>query len=312
MSFQLQTPVALLCFNRPKETARAMARIRTARPPRLHVIADAAREGRTEELALCAEVRKIATDVDWPCDLTTDFAAQNMGCFQRISSGLSKAFATNDQLIVIEDDCEPDVSFFRFCEILLERYHGDDRVFSISGDNFQTEGSRTPYSYYFSQIFHCWGWASWREQWNTIDFSMNIWPELRDGGWLFDALGDADAVAHYKLAFEQTYKRQNNSWAYRAALSSLVQGKVNILPSVNLVQNIGFGADATHTGAATPAHNAPAAKNMFFPLLHPPHMIVDRRADRATFHRLGGGGVGRWKRLAKDVFRQINIDLKRT
>lgn len=309
MSFQLQTPVVLLCFNRPKETARVMERIRVARPPRLHVVADAPRDGRPDDQALCDEVRKIATQIDWPCDLITDFSDQNMGCFLRVSSGLTKAFASSDELIIVEDDCVPDPSFFRFCETLLERHRGDDRVFAISGDNFQTGASRTPYSYYFSQIFHCWGWASWRQQWQSVDLSMSAWPELRDGNWLSDALGDPDAVAYYRLAFEQTYTRKNNSWAYRAALSSMAQGKVNILPSVNLVQNIGFGTDATHTGVS-PAHNAPGAASIKFPLSHPPYMIVDRQADRATFARMNGGGSA-LKRLAKGTLRRLNIDIRR-
>lgn len=310
MSFQLQTPVALLCFNRPTETAKAMERIRAARPPRLHVIADAPRQNRPEDQGLCAEVRKIATQIDWPCDLITDFADQNLGCFRRVSSGLTKAFASSDELIIIEDDCVPNLSFFRFCEILLERFRGDDRVFAISGDNFQAGPPRTPYSYYFSQIFHCWGWASWRQQWQSVDLSMSAWPELRDGGWLCDAFGDPSMANYYRQAFEQTYTRKNDSWAYRAALSSLTQGRVNILPNTNLVQNIGFGEDATHT-AARPAHNAPRAGSMNFPLTHPPHIIIDRQADRATFTQMTAGGGSVLKRLAKDTLRRLNLDVRR-
>src|SRR6266567_8289682 len=107
MSFQLETPVALLCFNRPQETTQVMARIRAARPPRLYVIADAPRSDRPEDGPLCAAVRAIATAVDWPCELIADFADKNLGCGLRVSGGLTKAFASDAELIILEDDCVP-------------------------------------------------------------------------------------------------------------------------------------------------------------------------------------------------------------
>ena len=137
---------------------------------------------------------------------------------------------------------------------------------------------------------------------------MKLWPTLRDGNWLEDALADPDAVSYFRRAFDQTYMGQNSSWAYRASFSSLAQNKVNILPSVNLVQNIGIGADATHTRTG-PAHSAPPADSIAFPLLHPDHMIVDRRADRATFIKLNGGSGSTLRRLAKSTLRRMNIDV---
>lgn len=282
----LRTPIVLLCFNRPAKTEAVMRTIRAARPHRLYVVADGARAGVAGEAENCAAVRRIATEVDWPCEVLTDFAPQNLGCFRRVSSGLSWAFGQSEELIILEDDCVAQPDFFAFCDELLERYRQDERIFAISGDNFQKGPPRSQDSYYFSQIFHCWGWASWRRAWQSVDMAMTQWPRLREGGWLEDALADPGLVDYFTRAFDDTYHGRNSSWAYRASFASLVQGRINVLPKVNLVRNIGLDDDATHT--AGQAHMERTAGRLEFPLRHPGAFIVDRKADGATF----GQGTG--------------------
>ncbi len=294
MTEPLRTPIVLLCFNRPAKTQAVMQTIRAARPRRLYVVADGARADVAGEAENCAAVRRIATDVDWPCEVLTDFAPQNLGCYRRVSSGLSWAFDQSEELIVLEDDCLADSDFFAFCGELLERYRNDERIFAISGDNFQKAPPRTQDSYYFSRIFHCWGWASWRRSWRSVDMEMTQWPQLRNAGWLEDALADRDLADYFTRAFDDTYHGRNSSWAYRASFSSLVQGRINILPNVNLVRNIGLGDDATHTVGQ--GHMERAAGKLDFPLRHPGSFIVDRRADSATFAHNRPGILGRAKR----------------
>ncbi len=301
MTYIVRTPVVLLCFNRPEETARALRAIRAARPAKMYVIADGPRTAIAGEAERCAEVRRLATTPDWPCEVLTDFATENMGCRRRVSSGLTWAFAQSEELIILEDDCVAHLDFFRFCDELLMRYRDDARVFAISGDNFQKGPPRTANSYYFSQIFHCWGWASWRRSWNSVDLEMTDWPAVRDGGWLHDSLADRGLVNYFSRAFEETFRGLNSSWAYRASFSSLSQGRVNILPHCNLVNNIGFGPDATHTQNAD--HVARETAGLGFPLVHPSYVIADRDADRKTFsgpsRSFGTRVAGRLRRLLK-------------
>jgi len=296
MNSPLRVPIVLLCFNRPEKTRAVMKTIRAARPGRLYVVADGPRPGVTGETELCAQVRRIATDVDWPCEVFTDFAPQNLGCYRRVSSGLTWAFGQSEELIVLEDDCIAHPDFFVFCDQLLERFRGDARIFAVSGDNFQRSSSRGQDSYYFSRIFHCWGWASWRRSWQSVDLEMKDWPALRDGGWLESAFADQGLAAYFARAFEETYYGKNDSWAYRAAYSSLAHGRLNILPSFNLVSNIGFGPDATHTQAAP--RLARPVEGLTFPLTHPRFFIVDRHADGVTF-------AGPRRSLVRRVLRRL-------
>lgn len=154
IDWRLTTPVAFLVFNRPDTTIRVFEEIRRARPPKLLVVADGARADRPGEAEKCAQVRAIVEQVDWECGVLKNYADDNMGCKRRISSGLDWVFANVEEAIILEDDCLPHPSFFRFCEELLRRYRDDERVMMISGDNFQFGKKRTDYSYYFSKYPH--------------------------------------------------------------------------------------------------------------------------------------------------------------
>ena len=118
----LSTPVVFFIFNRPQETAQVWQAIRTTRPARLYIVSDAPRPGVAGEASRVQECRKIAESIDWPCQVETDYAVQNLGCGARISSGLNKVFSREERAIILEDDTVPEPSFFRFCETLLERY----------------------------------------------------------------------------------------------------------------------------------------------------------------------------------------------
>ena len=116
---RLETPVALIVFNRPEPTRRVFAAIAKARPSRLLLIADGPRPDRQRESNQCAEVRNIVSAVDWPCQVQADFADENMGCRRRVISGLDWVFSQVEEAIILEDDCVPDPSFFPFCSELL-------------------------------------------------------------------------------------------------------------------------------------------------------------------------------------------------
>ena len=152
----LQAPALFLVFNRPDTTARVFEALRAARPARLYVAADGPRPNREGEAARCDDVRRIATQVDWPCKVTTLFRDRNLGCRIGVSTAIDWFFEHEEEGIVLEDDCLPSTSFFPYCAELLARYRHDERVMCVSGDNFQLGREVTQYSYYFSRNIHCW------------------------------------------------------------------------------------------------------------------------------------------------------------
>ncbi|NWF78821.1 MAG: class I SAM-dependent methyltransferase [Chloroflexi bacterium] len=277
---QLDVPVVLFLFRRPALTARVFAAIARARPRRLFLVADGPRPDRPAEAAACAAARAVVRQVDWPCTVTHDYAETNLGLPARFETALAAVFAAVDQAIILEDDCLPSASFFRFCAELLARYADDPRVMAISGDRFTPIGVAA--SYAFSRYPHCVGWATWRRAWRLYDGAMADWPRLRATPWLNTIVRDRRATRHWRATFDTVYARQIDSWAYRWTYSCWRHGGLTALPAVNLVQNIGFGVDSTHThNPDSPIANLPAGE-LDFPLRHPPAVTPDDRSDART------------------------------
>ncbi len=174
-----ETPVVLFVFNRPHTTRRVFEAIAQVRPARLLLVADGPRQDKAGEAEACQQVREIVSHVDWPCDVSTNFAESNLGCQERVISGLDWVFSLVEEAIILEDDCLPDLSFFPFCQELLERYRGDSRIAYITGTNLVEKYLNTDESYFFSQIGGIWGWATWRSEWQRYDRHLEDWPELR-------------------------------------------------------------------------------------------------------------------------------------
>lgn len=272
----LQSPVAMFLFNRPETTTRVFNAIRQARPTRLLLIADGPRLGHASDTERCAAARAVVGAVDWDCEVETEYAASNLGLKRRVETGLDWVFQRVEAAIILEDDCLPGAHFFAFCDELLPRYAAEEQVLSISGNAFKRGGPGA--SYYFSRYTFIWGWATWRRAWQGHDPAMSDWPALRDSGWLNDALGDDTAASYWAYLFDKTLALQN-TWDYAWTLSSWRRQGLSVVPVANLVSNIGYGVEATHTRQADDFANQPV-EALTFPLRHPPVIERDTEADR--------------------------------
>lgn len=281
--WQLKTPVAFIIFNRPDTTERVFEKIRQSKPPKLLIVADGPRGDRPGEVNKCASARAVIERVDWDCEVLKNYSNVNMGCKQRVSSGLNWVFDTVEEAIILEDDCLPHPTFFRFCEELLEKYRYDERIGMISGDNFQFGRKRTIYSYYFSHFNHIWGWASWRRAWQEYDINMKLWPKINEGEWLLDILGDKITVKSWKQIFESVYQGKIDTWDYQWTFACWMNNFLTLLPSVNLISNIGFGIASTFTIDNNDKRANLSIQEMHFPLYHPPYIIRDTKADKFTY-----------------------------
>lgn len=278
----MRTPVVLIIFKRPNTTEKVFEAIRQAKPPKLFVIADGPRADRSGEAENCEATRAIIEQVDWNCEVITNFSDVNLGCRLRVSSGLDWVFSQVEEAIILEDDCLPHPTFFQFCDELLDKYRDDNRIMVVAGNNFQYGRVRNQDSYYFSRYNHCWGWATWRRAWQHYDHEMKLWPKIRDEDWLRDILLELSAVKFWQNIFQYTYEKKINSWAYAWTFSCWIQNGLSILPNVNLVSNIGYSLDATHT-----VNNYNNFANMpvvpiDFPLQHPLFIIRNSQADFFT------------------------------
>ena len=295
--------VALFIYNRPEATQRIFSCIRKAKPKKLFLVADGSNSTRQEDERKCAEARKVTEAVDWDCQVFRNFSVENMGCKRRISSGISWVFNYVDQVIILEDDCLPDSSFFRFSQELLDRYHQDARIMAISGNNFQFGRSKYKEdSYYFSRYPHCWGWATWKRAWSYYDVDMCLWPQAKEEGWLQSILSDSAAVRYWEHKFQQTYAGNIDTWDYAWTMACWFQNGLCILPKDNLVSNIGFGTDGTHHTHGRSPFSCMPTKPVTFPLNHPSVVIRNTLADQFT-QSYQFGLVARSRRKLRSIFR---------
>jgi len=287
MIYNKSIPVALFVFNRPHLTAKVFERIRAARPEKLLVIADGPRPARPDDVQLCRATREIVGSPDWPCQLMTNFADENLGCRRRVSSGLDWAFQECSEAIILEDDCIPCPSFFGFCSEMLQHYRKDPRIVHIGGANFQDGKHRGEASYFFSRYPHTWGWASWRRAWRHYDVSISTWPEAREQAWLQSVLDEPREIKYWENIFERLHSAMIDTWDYQWVYICWRLGGLSILPNENLVTNIGVGPDATHLRDGHSTLGIPTRELVDF--THPVGMERDEEADRYTFeHHIAG------------------------
>lgn len=235
-------PIVLITFNRPGLVKKQMDILRKVRPSKLYFISDGARRNVEGEEALVEEVRSLLDTVDWECAVEKIYASQNMGCDLRIVSGLNEVFSKEECAIILEDDCIPNLSFFRFCSEMLRRYCDRSDIMYISGSK-ESPGHKMTYSYGFSYNTGTWGWATWRRAWKEWHWDMDEWNANKylwlkgifsyryRRGWIKD--------------MERYFSRESIPWDY--VWRFCVGARLSVFPAVNLIENMGFGEFATHT-----------------------------------------------------------------
>jgi hypothetical protein len=305
----MKTPIAFLIFNRPDTTEKVFTRIREAKPPKLLVVADGPRLDRIGEAQKCALTRAIIDRVDWECEVITNYSDINLGCKYRVSSGIDWIFQQVDEAIILEDDCLPDLSFFRYCEELLERYRDDTRIMFISGDNFQFGRKSTNDSYYFSRCINntppIWGWATWRRSWQHYDVDLKLWKTIQDDNWLEDILEDRKIVKLWKQRFQSIYDKSFDTWDFQLVFACWTQSGLIIQPNVNLISNIGYGSEATHSKTLLTEFANMLVEPMSFPMKHSEFMIRDAKADR--YSRDSSNRLNRIKQIISNPSRFKHI-----
>jgi len=299
-------PIALLNFNRPQMTRRVFEVVRQIRPRRLLLIADGPRASKPDDVRLCAEVRAIFDEIDWDCEVSRKFSDTNLGSFQSNSRGLTWVFDTVEEAIILEDDCVPSLSFFPYCEELLERYRGNPKVGLISGNNLDfPKGERESDSYYFSVYNFTWGWASWRQVWQEVDLSMSWW-ESESGKEMLRAIFARTAEwQHWHELYESIRNgKRRNAWDYQLLLSCFRHARCGVIPRINLVSNMGFGIDATHCkDEFSPLHAFPRGE-LAFPLGHPSEIQRSIQMDDTIFRTFIRPPT-LWQRVINKVARVI-------
>lgn len=296
------TPVAFFIFNRPDVTRRVFDAIAQAQPAMLLVVADGPRS--SEERAKCEAARAIIREVNWPCRVITEYAETNLGCKERLSSGLSWVFEQCEEAIILEDDCVPEPSFFPFCEQMLKHYRDDARVMMVTGTNYLLDRLDVPESYVFSRYYCVWGWATWRRAWAYYDIALPAWERQKEDRQLQGFYSQPfmrDAVG---AGFDLVRQNKIDTWDIQWSYSCLFQSGLCVVPRVNLISNI--GTVGHHSAAADRNHFKPVFRLDTDALVHPAQMFPDQRYDGPFFSRqFRPPSLPLWRRIAGAAKRRI-------
>ncbi len=319
MDYRCMTPVALIFFNRPDTFEKVFEKVRIARPKTLFLIQDGPRSEKDIEPIM--QCRAIAESIDWDCEVIKDYSDVNLGCGVRPQSGITNAFKQVERLIILEDDCIPEETFFKYCEEMLERYADDQRICYISGLNHFETWNCCEGDYFFAKTGAIAAWATWKRAWSTYyDYYVADIANEHLLSLVKKQISNK-TVAQTRAA---AWVRSNNSlkngeklshWDVQWGFVKYSQNMLVIVPKYNQIHNIGVGASSTHAQSLKDSSKNGYVKyknfvfipthKLEFPLNHPTHCICDVDYDNLVYKCSSGNPVRRTlAKIVKKILRR--------
>ena len=281
----LKVPIVFIIYKRLETTIKIWEVISDIKPSKLYVIADGPRID--EEKLKCKLVREfVENEINWDCDIVKVYSEKNLGCAKRVQSGLDYVFEHEDMAIILEDDTLPDPTFFNFCEELLERYKDDLRVAHISGCNLHTNAVNFKESYCFSSIVNIWGWATWKRAWINYDINMPSWDNEDKESFISQWCPHRKSREGIRKMFDLHCNNEDPwTWDSQWVYACWKMNGLSVVPSRNLVSNLGIGPDASNTKQKVRINMFPLKlDSMTFPMNHP-SVFLNRKFDFSYYSR---------------------------
>lgn len=316
MNYLTKTPILIIGFNRPDNVKKVLEAVKLANPQKLYLVVDGPRDGEPDESTRCNSVKKFFDSIDWCDNIYKKYRVRNVGCKKNVSEAITWVFENEERLIVLEDDLVPSKSFFRFCDEMLEYYKDNDNVGLISGYNVLQEYNDIDNSYYFSNLSIISGWATWKRAWINYDPEMKKMCEKNIKSKILKSFKKNRHGRYQYNRYLNTYKGIkkgiSDSWAYPWSFSVISNNCCSIVPTKNLVKNIGFDEEAHNGGRASSPFAKPYAEEISFPLIHPKTTHIDKEADAQTLEIQYRNGYPFWYAYLGQFYRKFILkgDLK--
>lgn len=285
MNFRLKTPILYLAFNRLDSVKQTFPEIQKAKPRQLFISCDGPRT--KEEKKDTDAVRKyILENINWKCEVKTFFRDKNVKSKVCIPAAISWFFDNVEQGIILEDDCMPNPSFFKFCEEMLDRYKDNPKVFSVAGYNYLRK-MNIKESYFLSRYFSVWGWATWKDKWVIPEkIRKDYFKDLKSGK-LKKIIKNPIERLILKRAIKVNPIDKIGTWDSAFWYLHFKNNGICIKPKINLVKNIGFIEDSTHTSENIIDNKFYCVENfeLKFPLIHPKKIEINYKLSKREFNR---------------------------
>ena len=282
----MKSAVLLLVFNRPEITEVLIDILSQARPQRLYIACDGPRVHSETDSVRVEQVRSVVARLPWRCQVFRNYRETNLGSRHAVTTAIDWFFENESSGIILEDDCHPSSDFFDFCDEMLEKYADSPNVSMISGNAFVSASADA--SYHFSAYSNIWGWATWRRAWRDFDVDMSFWPEWENSRDWKLLMQNKVELNHWSEIFSKVHAQHPEMidvWDYSWTATNMWRGKLSVAPNVNLVSNVGFGPDATHTRSEYRGLKS-FPTGQIFPIVHPEGIVRDEVRDALHFDRV--------------------------
>lgn len=309
----MNTPILYLAFNRPELVKKTFQVIQDLQPKILFVAVDGPRPNNLEDAQRCTEVKNtVIKMVNWDCRVKYLFRQENKGCGKGVSEAITWFFENVEEGIILEDDCLPDISFFTFCECLLNRFRDNKKVYHISGSNWQKGIRRGNGDYYFSHFPGVWGWATWKDRWKNYNFNIfekeEYWDQVKTNLPLIASSKDEEEF--HLNCFKACKGNRIDTWDYQWRFTVFLNIGYCIFPNKNLVSNLGHGEDATHTLDKTHWRSSLETEGIRFPIIHPKRIKISKKADKFLISNLRLGNNNK-KKSSGEFLKKMKLGISK-
>ena len=295
----VKTPVLFETFARPDYALQVWDAIKTSKPRSLYFYSNKARSDKPDEIKRNEEIRSFVKEIDWDCDLHTWFREEYVDVYTSLKGAVDWVAKNEEAWIVLEEDVLPTTAFFSFCDQMIEYYKDDLRVWNVSGDNFLNINPGG-YDYIFSHYHWMYGWATWRDRWNAID-----WDNLR-----VDESIEQNIFSHFfktekqGLIVKEDRRRRKEfientkCWDYVFGLTCDQHNAVEVVPIKHLVTNLGV-IGAHHKNEKKSIFNVESTCTDLNYIIkkRPPFVFADREYDYQTYYIIYIKNRVMWKRF---------------
>ncbi len=254
-------PIVLFTYNRPEHTLRTLTALqqnKMAVESTLYIYSDAAKDKNNAELVQNVnKVREVIRMEDWCGKVEIIEAADNKGLAQSIKAGVTEIVSRYGKVIVMEDDLIISSNFLTYMNKALDFYQDYAGVFSISGYCLPPKKLTIPedydYDVFVSLRNSSWGWATWSNRWEKIDWEVSCYKAISTNPQMKEAFNrGGDDV--FKL-LDMQHKGELNIWSIQFTVAHFVNHAVSIVPTQSYVDNIG------HDGSGENCHIGDGLQN---------------------------------------------------
>lgn len=309
-------PVFLMFFIRPKELTLSFNSVKAARPSKLILVSDGPRITHPNDKELNDKCKEIVKDIDWECEVYYKYSVTNKGMYVTAYESFQWAFTIVDRFIFLEEDVVPNNSFYKFCEVLLEKYKDDKRVHTICGMNHSGTYEKPQSDYFFSKAGSIWGFAIWKRTFEIFEYDI-LFNEDKYAKDLLIKSYPKSIRKHIKNNIE--FKRDrflktqmNGDFELVNGASFFLQSGLMIIPSKNLISCQGISENAVHN-VNNPKKLPKSIRSLFnmktyelgFPLKHPKYIIADTDYEQYVYKKMGYNFILSKIRWIEGIVRQF-------